>query len=862
MKLPYFVSTTFCRTRLLIGGIILFSLYPHHPLPAQVVQDNTLPINSLVTPNGNSFRIDGGTKAGTNLFHSFSQFSLPTGSEAFFNNSLDIQNIISRVTGSSISNIDGVIRANGTANLFLINPNGIVFGPNASLNIGGSFLGSTASSINFADGTTFSAINPQAQPLLTVSVPVGLGFGSNPGAIRVQGTGHSLTFADQPGISPLVGAGDSLTGLRVLPGHTLALVGGDITLEGGILTAPQGRIELGSVSSGLVSLNQILSGWTLGYQGVTSFQDIHLSQQALADASGNGGGSIQVQGAHVVLTDGSAILIQNKDSLSPGSIQTGSISVNASESLAIIGTSPDELNPSHLIYQTVGSGNGGDITVSTRRLIIQDGGEITTASFGEKNSGNVNVNASESIQLTGASLNQSTLLSNITTTGFSGADVGNVTISTQQLYVRAGGAIASLTFGSGTGGKVEVNASESIEVIGAQPRSLSPSALSASTLGSGKAGDLIVNTSKLVIRDGGRVDASNFAGGSSGSLTINASEFVEVSGRFPNSVNSSAIIASANILDPKSRQAFGLPDQPSGNSGNVTINTPKLSVTDGAQVTVRNDGTGSAGESTLVPTLTVNANSIFLDNKGGITASTASGRGGNITLNVKDDLQLRHNSLISADAGGDQTGGNIIINAGVIAAIPAENSDITANAPQGTGGTITINTQGIFGLQVSPQLTSKSDITAFGKAAEFNGTVEINNPETNIGNSLNPPQSNMSNYEQLLAESCLVNRKAKQGTFFYTGTGGLPQNPYDSPSGQYAVSSPQALAAPTAPQTASPTPKPQAFTPKSWKLGDSIQEAQGMTVTADGRLIVGNNPQLNAIVDAQKLVCFESEKEG
>jgi filamentous hemagglutinin family protein len=158
------------------------------PSVAQIEPDSTLPSPSVVNAQDNRTAITGGTQVGQNLFHSFREFSVPAGASAVFQQDLAIQNIFSRVTGSSASNIEGLIQASGTANLFLLNPNGILFGPDARLDIGGSFFASTADRLVF-DNADFSATNPQAPPLLAINVRPGLQLGAEVqgGTITTQG---------------------------------------------------------------------------------------------------------------------------------------------------------------------------------------------------------------------------------------------------------------------------------------------------------------------------------------------------------------------------------------------------------------------------------------------------------------------------------------------------------------------------------------------------------------------------------------------------------------------------------------------------------------------------------------------------
>jgi filamentous hemagglutinin family protein len=680
------------------GAVINFSA---NCAIAQITPDATLPSNSRVTTQDNIRIIEGGTKAGSNLFHSFEQFSVPAGTTASFNNAFDIQNIISRVTGKSVSDINGILRANGTANLFLINPNGIIFGPNASLNIGGSFLASTASSLNFADGTKFSTTEPQTTPLLTVSVPIGLQFGATAPPIRNQSQA-SPNDATNILLRPV--------GLQVQPGKTLALVGGDLTLEGGNLTAPEGRIELGSVDgNSLVNLNPTNQGWVLGYEGVQNFQNIQLIRRNVdgfqissqVDASGkNGSGNIQVQGRTVELV-GRFV---------------------------------------RLITRTEGVGDGGDLTITTRKLIVRDGAQVITSTGGEGAGGNLTVNASESVELIGSiplpNTNRDEFSQLFSETSASGK-AGDITINTRRLRIQDGAKVSTDSGGvlqpptyqqlipaTGNGGNLTVNASESVELIGISATG-SASGLFANTVGSGDAGSLKLATGQLIVRDGATISVSS--------------------------------------LVPK-KYIY------QGNESNL----------------------GKAGE------LNVTARSILLNNQGKITSETDTGQGGNINLQVQDLLLLRRNSQISTNAGKTQAignGGNITINVpnGFIVAKPQENSDITANAFMGSGGKVQINATGIFGIaprnredlarqlrtddptKLDPQNLFTSDITAISQTnPTLNGVVNINTPEVEINRGLiNLP---VEVEEPRLAQGCDVAAQ-NQSEFVITGRGGIPSNP-------------------------------------------------------------------------------------
>ncbi|MDZ7958687.1 MAG: filamentous hemagglutinin N-terminal domain-containing protein [Aulosira sp. DedQUE10] len=737
--------------------ILSLFLLASTPVKAQITPDNTLGAEaSSITPNtlingANADLINGGAQRGNNLFHSFTEFNINDGQRVYFGNPSGIQNILSRVTGGNASNILGTLGVNGNANLFLINPNGILFGNNASLDIRGSFVGTTANGVQFGNQGNFSATNPQAPPLLTV----------NPSALL-------FNQINQNGII-------NRSRQLAIPG-SLYLIGGDITFDNGVAGSVGNRLELGAVAgTGTVELIGSGNQMQLAFPEDIPKADIVLQNNAFALTTG--GGAISVNTGNLSLLGNSFISAtlaagEGTPGIATGDIvvnatgdvtldnvsritslglenslgDTGNIAINAqsirltnqskidsdgqrSRGNIILNAKDNVSLDSNSFIGTSGIinsiGKSGDITIATRNINLSNQSGINSANIGQGQGGKITLNAQETISLNSES--------NIVSSSFASAfgqvnnqPSGDIEITTRTLTLDGSNTlISSANIDEGRGGDIRIVADDSILLNGI-------ASISSSSTGQGDSGNIELKTRELTLSNGGNFATRSLGGGNSGDLLVNASDSVTLNGV-------------ATLIDPLNPQTgetitigsglttttFG-----AGNSGELTINTQRLSINDGGYITTNSGQLGRGGN------LTINAKDFvevvgFSPNSPSTISTSTSGSGDAGSLNISAGrLSIRDGAIVTTSTFfGTGKGGNLTIDAKdlveVVGSSPNSNSTITTSTfGSGDAGSLNISA-GSFSIRDGAQVTTGT----FGAGKGGNLTINTSNNVQLIGTS-------------------------------------------------------------------------------------------------------------------------------
>lgn len=643
---------------------------------AQIVEDETLGSErSRVTRDvqirgDRADRIDGGARRGGNLFHSFREFNVNEGQRVYFANPNGVENILGRVTGADVSDILGTLGVDGNANLFLLNPNGIVFGPNARLDVAGSFVASTANRFIFADGSEFSA-NSQSTPLLTLSAPLGVQFGEQPGAIRSQAN--------------LVGGA----------GRSLILAGGNIALDNSNLSVEGGRIELGAIAGpGTVGFETTGNLLSLKIPDAIERADVAVNNSRVNVTAGNGG-SISVTARNIDLLGNSRLQAGIGEGLGTADSQAGDITLNATDTLRIaqsrvqnvvapnaVGNSGDIRITAGLLSMdqgSIGSAVGEGATGSSGNLdfilgsFLSNRSTIGTASFGRGEVGDITINAYDRI-----TLGNNTFLNSVHD-GIEG-NSGNITVNTNSLSLTNGSTLGNSSRSRGNAGDVSVNARDQILL------NSNSSIISLHDEIVGNSGNLNLTTGSLFVRGGSQLSTTSQNQGNAGNVSINARERVVLRG--DNSKIDTEVLEGG------------------GQSGAIDINTGTFSITNQALLSTTTFGQGQSGD------IRVNARDRVVLNLGAIRASVGQGavaRGGDIRINTGNFSATE--SVISANTAGQGNAGNIRINARDRVDL---NLSIIASAIQ-TGATGQGGNIDIVGDSISFVRATDVNTTTFGR---------------------------------------------------------------------------------------------------------------------------------------------------
>jgi len=450
------------------GTLAIVTLLASTPAHAAVTTDGrTGPVQSL--SGQMTIPQDLGTSVGPNLFHSFATFSIDAGESLSFTAIDPFDNVISRVTGGAASTIDGPLSSSisnsggGGANLWLINPAGIVFGPGASLFVAGSFHASTADVLNLGNCATdpgtcgqFRATDPDSSSL-AVAPPESFGFlGPAPAAIE----------ANQAFI-------------QVNLGYSLSLTGGDISVTGGYWYAPGGSIRITSVAGpGSVPVNDLAPATT-----VTDFGNLSLSG-VIVDTNGftpqgpfpgTPAGRIFIRGGTVVADASKITSNHNGPAAGGGIILLGADAITVTNSTEIDVFNSGTGNPGTILLQGGDVSIGGASTVNSRvtstrpgapvivsgaDIRLDTGGTISALGF-QGSTGDITLTATGDFSIDGsgpvpAAITSAVLLGTL-------GDAGTIVVEAGETVSLVSGAqLSSETAGAGHAGSVDVTAAEII----------------------------------------------------------------------------------------------------------------------------------------------------------------------------------------------------------------------------------------------------------------------------------------------------------------------------------------------------------------------------------------------------------------
>ncbi len=437
---------------LIIGAV---SVYADGTHPQGIKLDGTLGNSGKLDLPGPNYDIKAefGKQSGANLLHSFEQFNLHVGESATFSGPDSVQNIISRVTGARASWIDGrLVSAIPGADFYLLNPSGLMFGPNASLDLSGSFHISTADYLKTEDNERFYAL-PQSDEILSAAAPESFGFlNDHPAKISVEGS--YLNVSEEKLMSFIAGDVEWRDSTLQVPGNIVVRASAFVADNTRIFGDLSGVKDTGTVIIDADTLSFNNSQLFRGSSGTGKAGDVVLKAKESVSCSGSylsviamgdtpdagSAGNFQIKAGDIAFKDTGA------DTSTSGAGRAGPMVFEADKSIS--------LSKAYISSGTSGQGAGGNISFTAQDISFTDAAYISTSTFSSADAGNVNIAASGTVSVSGPGTGIFTFTNSTDDTAGKG---GNISVSAQTLSLSDKGKICAYSLGQGTAGNIRLN---------------------------------------------------------------------------------------------------------------------------------------------------------------------------------------------------------------------------------------------------------------------------------------------------------------------------------------------------------------------------------------------------------------------